>query len=162
MRPIRLQSSQQNRPYKTINTASYYIVIQNTSFLYYNVAWKGGSFTSPFYPLWIVSICFTQTPPTHFIKIKWAKDLSFCHTKRRKKRDDFLLPKSSLFLDERTKNLSYFVCSSTKNMRTVWLHSILFLQVKSIESSLDDSTKKVVVFGRLLSSKHSLPKINLV
>lgn len=143
MRPIRLQSSQQNRPYKTINTASYHIVIQSTSFLYYNVAWKGGSFTFPFYPLWIVSICFTQTPPTHFIKIKWAKDLSFCHTKRR-------------------KNLSYFVCSSTKNMRTVWLHSILFLQVKSIESSLDDSTKKVVVFVRLLSSKHSLPKINLV
>lgn len=97
MRPIRLQSSQQNRPYKTINTASYHIVIQNTSFLYYNVAWKGGSFTFPFYPLWIVSICFTQTPPTHFIKIKWAKNLSFCHTKRRKKRDDFLLPKSSLF-----------------------------------------------------------------
>ena len=55
-----------------------------------------------------------------------------------------------------SKNLSYFVCSSTKNMRTVWLHSILFLQVKSVESSLDDSTKKVVVFGRLLSSKHSL------
>lgn len=163
MRPIRLQSSQQNSKYKPINTAvSYHIVIQITSFLYYNVAWKGGSFTFPFYPLWIVSICFTQTPPTHFIKIKWAKDLSFCHTKRRKKRDDFLLPKSSLFLDERTKNLSYFVCSSTKNMRTVWLHSILFLQVKSIESSLDDSTKKVVVFGRLLSSKHSLPKINLV
>ena len=162
MRPIRLQSSQQNRPYKTINTASYHIVIQSTSFLYYNVAWKGGSFTFPFYPLWSVSICFTQTPPTHFIKIKWAKDLSFCHTKRRKKRDDFLLPKSSLFLDERTKNLSYFVCSSTKNMRTVWLHSILFLEVKSIESSLDDSTKKVVVFGRLLSSNHSLPKINLV
>ena len=146
MRPIRLQSSQQNSKYKTINTASYHIVIQSTSFLYYNVAWKGGSFTFPFYPLWIVSICFTQTPPTHFIKIKWAKDLSFCHTKRRKKRDDFLLPKSSLFLDERTKNLSYFVCSSTKNMRTVWLHSILFLQVKGIESSLDDSTKKVVVF----------------
>ena len=94
---MRLQSSQQNRPYKTINTASYHIVIQSTSFLYYNVAWKGGSFTFPFYPLWIVSICFTQTPPTHFIKIKWAKDLSFCHTKRRKKRDDFLLPKSSLF-----------------------------------------------------------------
>lgn len=163
MRPIRLQSSQQNSKYKPINTAvSYHIVIQITSFLYYNVAWKGGSFTFPFYPLWIVSICFTQTPPTHFIKIKWAKDLSFCHTKRRKKRDDFLLPKSSLFLDERTKNLSYFVCSSTKNMRTVWLHSILFLQVKSIESSKDDSTKKVVVFGRLLSSKHSLPKINLV
>ena len=138
MRPIRLQSSQQNRKHKTINTAaSYHIVIQSTSFLYYNVAWKGGSFTFPFYPLWIVSICFTQTPPTHFIKIKWAKDLSFCHTKRR-------------------KNLSYFVCSSTKNMRTVWLHSILFLQVKSIESSLDDSTKKGVVFGRLLSSKHSL------
>ena len=85
MRPIRLQSSQQNRPYKTINTASYHIVIQSTSFLYYNVAWKGGSFTFPFYPLWIVSICFTQTPPTHFIKIKWAKDLSFCHTKRRKR-----------------------------------------------------------------------------
>uniref|UniRef100_A0A8B3F2L4 Uncharacterized protein n=1 Tax=Lactococcus lactis subsp. lactis bv. diacetylactis TaxID=44688 RepID=A0A8B3F2L4_LACLL len=58
---------------------------------------KRGSFTFPFYPLWIVSICFTQTPPTHFIKIKWAKNLSFCHTKRRKKRDDFLLPKSSLF-----------------------------------------------------------------
>ncbi|ARE02388.1 hypothetical protein LLUL8_pB27 (plasmid) [Lactococcus lactis subsp. lactis] len=86
----------------------------------------------------------------------------FLSYKKKKKRDDFLLPKSSLFLDERTKNLSYFVCSSTKNMRTVWLHSILFLQVKSIESSLDDSTKKVVVFGRLLSSKHSLPKINLV
>ncbi|MCS8588108.1 hypothetical protein EFE10_08640 [Leuconostoc citreum] len=33
----------------------------------------------------MVSICFTQTPPTHFIKIKWAKDLSFCHTKRRKR-----------------------------------------------------------------------------
>ena len=80
---------------------------------------------------------------SHFIKIKWEKDLSFCHTKRR-------------------KNFSYFVCSSTKNMRTVLLHSILFLQVKSIESSKDDSTKKVVVFGRLLSSKHSLPKINLV
>lgn len=80
---------------------------------------------------------------SHFIKIKWEKDLSFCHTKRR-------------------KNFSYFVCSSTKNMRTVLLHSILFLQVKSIESSSDDSTKKVVVFGRLLSSKHSLPKINLV
>lgn len=41
-------------------------------------------------------------------------------------------------------------------------NTFLFLQVKSIESSLDDSTKKVVVFGRLLSSKHSLPKINLV
>ncbi len=65
-------------------------------------------------------------------------------------------------MDERTKNLSYFVCSSTKNMRTVLLHSVLFLQVKSIESSSYDSTKKVVVFGRLLSSKHSLPKINLV
>lgn len=165
MRPIRLQSSQQNRPYKTINTASYHIVIQSTSFLYYNVAWKGGSFTFPFYPLWIVSICFTQTPPTHFIKIKWAKDLSFCHTKRRKKRrfsSSEIVPLFSKTMDERTKNLSYFVCSSTKNMRTVWLHSILFLQVKSIESSLDDSTKKVVVFGRLLSSKHSLPKINLV
>lgn len=94
---MRLQSSQQNRKYKPTNTASYHIVIQSTSFLYYNVAWKGESFTFPFYPLWIVSICFTQTPPTHFIKIKWAKDLSFCHTKRRKKRDDFLLPKSSLF-----------------------------------------------------------------
>ena len=118
MRPIRLQSSQQNRPYKTINTASYHIVIQSTSFLYYNVAWKGGSFTFPFYPLWIVSICFTQTPPTHFIKIKWAKDLSFCHTKRRKKRDDFLLPKSSLFfsktMDEQTKYERFFVRSSTK------------------------------------------------
>ena len=44
-------------------------------------------------------------------------------------------------------------------MRTVWLHSILFLQVKSIESSLDDSTKKVVVFGRLLSSKGSVFEI---
>ena len=94
---MRLQSSQQNRKHKTINTASYHIVIQSTSFMYYNMAWKGGSFTFPFYPLWIVSICFTQTPPTHFIKIKWVKDLSFCHTKRRKKRDDFLLPKSSLF-----------------------------------------------------------------
>ena len=118
MRPIRLQSSQQNRPYKTINTASYHIVIQSTSFLYYNVAWKGGSFTFPFYPLWIVSICFTQTPPTHFIFIKWAKDLSFCHTKRRKKRDDFLLPKSSLFfsktMDEQTKYERFFVRSSTK------------------------------------------------
>ena len=89
MRPIRLQSSQQNRKYKPINTASYHIVIQSTSFLYYNVAWKGGSFTFPFYPLWIVSICFTQTPPTHSIKIKWAKDLSFCHTKRRKKKRRF-------------------------------------------------------------------------
>lgn len=163
---MRLQSSQQNRKYKSINTASYHIVIQSTSFLYYNVAWKGESETSPFYPLWIVSICFRQTPPTHFIKIKWAKDLSFCHTKRRKKRDDFLLPKSSLFFLKPWMNEPKFerflVRSSTKNMRTVWLHSILFLQVKSIESSLNDSTKKVVVFGRLLSSKHSLPKINLV
>ena len=145
MRPIRLQSSQQNRPYKTINTASYHIVIQITSFLYYNVAWKGGSFTFPFYPLWIVSICFTQTPPTHFIKIKWAKNLSFCHTKRRKKKRRFssseIVPLFSKTMDERTKNLSYFVCSSTKNMRTVLLHSILFLQVKSIESSSYDSTK---------------------
>ncbi|MFW8054370.1 hypothetical protein, partial [Vagococcus fluvialis] len=73
-----------------------------------------------------------------------------------------IVPLFSKTMDERTKNLSYFVCSSTKNMRTVWLHSILFLQVKGIESSKDDSTKKVVVFGRLLSSKHSLPKINLV
>lgn len=162
---MRLQSSQQNRKYKTINTASYHIVIQSTSFLYYNVAWKGGSFTFPFYPLWIVSICFRQTPPTHFIKIKWAKDLSFCHTKRRKKEtfsSSEIVPLFSKTMDEQTKYLSYFVCSFTKNMRTVWLHSILFLQVKSIESSLDDSTKKVVVFGRLLSSKHSLPKINLV
>ena len=145
MRPIRLQSSQQNRPYKSINTASYHIVIQSTSFLYYNVAWKGGSFTFPFYPLWIVSICFTQTPNAHLIKIKWAKDLSFCHTKRRKKRrfsSSEIVPLFSKTMDERTKNLSYFVCSSTKNMRTVWLHSILFLQVKSIESSSYDSTKK--------------------
>ena len=145
MRPIRLQSSQQNRKYKPTNTASYHIVIQITSFLYYNVAWKGGSFTFPFYPLWIVSICFTQTPPTHFIKIKWAKNLSFCHTKRRKKKRRFssseIVPLFSKTMDERTKNLSYFVCTSTKNMRTVLLHSILFLQVKSIESSSYDSTK---------------------
>lgn len=115
---MRLQSSQQNRKYKTINTASYHIVIQSTSFLYYNVAWKGGSFTFPFYPLWIVSICFRQTPPTHFIKIKWAKDLSFCHTKRRKKRrfsSSEIVPLFSKTMDERTKNLSYFVCSSTAN-----------------------------------------------
>ena len=127
---------------------------------------KGGSFTFPFYPLWIVSICFTQTPPTHFIKIKWAKDLSFCMTKRRKKRDEFRLPKSSLFFLKPWMNepkiSRILVRSSTKNMRTVWLHPILFLQVKTIESSSYDSTKKVVVFGRLLSSKHSLPKINLV
>ena len=118
MRPIRLQSSQQNRPYKTINTASYHIVIQNTSFLYYNVAWKGGSFTFPFYPLWIVSICFTQTPPTHFIKIKWAKDLSFCHTKRRKKEGRFrkkkIVPLFSKTMDEQTKYERFFVRSSTK------------------------------------------------
>ena len=118
MRPIRLQSSQQNRPYKTINTASYHIVIQSTSFLYYNVAWKGGSFTFPFYPLWIVSICFTQTPPTHFIKIKWAKDLSFCHTKRRKKKRRFssseIVPLFSKTMDEQTKYERFFVRSSTK------------------------------------------------
>lgn len=35
---------------------------------------------------WIVSICFTRTPPTHFIKIKWAKDLSFVIQKEEKKR----------------------------------------------------------------------------
>lgn len=117
MRPIRLQSSQQNRKYKTINTASYHIVIQNTSFLYYNVAWKGGSFTFPFYPLWIVSICFRQTPPTHFIKIKWAKDLSFCHTKRRKKEtfsSSEIVPLFSKTMDEQTKYERFFVCSSTK------------------------------------------------
>ena len=118
MRPIRLQSSQQNRKYKPINTASYHIVIQSTSFLYYNVAWKGGSFTSPFYPLWIVSICFTQTPPTHFIKIKWAKNLSFCHTKRRKKKRRFssseIVPLFSKNMDEQIKYERFFVRSSIK------------------------------------------------
>ncbi len=44
-------------------------------------------------------------------------------------------------MDEQTKYERFFIRLSTKNMRTVWLHSILFLQVKSIESSLDDSTK---------------------
>lgn len=99
---------------------------------------------------WIVSICFTRTPPTHFIKIKWAKIFLFVIQKEEKKETIFFFqnrPSFSKTMDERTKNLSYFVCSSTKNMRTVWFHSILFLQVKSIESSLDDSTKKVVVFG---------------
>ena len=96
---------------------------------------KGGSFTFPFYPLWIVSICFTQTPPTHFIKIKWAKDLSFCMTKRRKKRDEFRLPKSSLFFLKPWMNepkiSRILVRSSTKNMRPVSLQSILVLQVKN-------------------------------
>ena len=110
MRPIRLQSSQQNRPYKTINTASYHIVIQSTSFLYYNVAWKGGSFTFPFYPLWIVSICFTQTPPTHFIKIKWAKDFSFCMTKRRKKETIFFFRnRPSFWMNEQKISRILFV-----------------------------------------------------
>ena len=101
-----------------------------------------------------------------FYKNKMGKRSFFLSYKKKKKKRRFssseIVPLFSKTMDEQTKNLSYFVCSSTKNMRTVWLHSILFLQVKSIESSLDDSTKKVVVFGRLLSSKHSLPKINLV
>ena len=97
MRPIRLQSSQQNRPYKTINTASYHIVIQSTSFLYYNVAWKGGSFTFPFYPVGILSSWFTRTPPCPFYKNKMGKRSFFLSYKKKKKRDDFLLPKSSLF-----------------------------------------------------------------
>ena len=101
-----------------------------------------------------------------FYKNKMGKRSFFLSYKKKKKKRRFssseIVPHFSKTMDERTKNLSYFVCSSTKNMRTVWLHSILFLQVKIIESSEDDSTKKVVVFGRLLSSKHSLPKINLV
>jgi len=65
-----------------------------------------------------VSICFTQTPPTHFIKIKWAKDLSFCHTKRRKKEGRFssseIVPLFSKTMDEQTKYERFFVRSSTK------------------------------------------------
>ncbi|MDM5143059.1 hypothetical protein ICE98_00130 [Lactococcus lactis] len=100
-----------------------------------------------------------------FYKNKMGKRSFFLSYKKKKKRTIFFFrnrPSFSKTMDEQTKYERFFVCSSTKNMRTVLLHSILFLQVKSIESSLDDSTKKVVVFGRLLSSKHSLPKINLV
>ena len=126
---MRLQSSQQNRKYKTINTASYHIVIQNTSFLYYNVAWKGGSFTFPFYPLWIVSICFTQTPPTHFIKIKWAKDLSFCHTKRRKKETIFFF-----------RNRPSFWMNEQKISRILFVHPLKICEqygfIQSIFSSI--------------------------
>ena len=101
-----------------------------------------------------------------FYKNKMGKRSFFLYDKKKKKKRRFssseIVPLFSKTMDEQTKNLSYFVCSSTKNMRTVWLHSIQYLQVKSIESSTADSTKTVVVFGRLLSSKHSLPKINLV
>ena len=80
-----------------------------------------------------------------FYKNKMGKRSFFLSYKKKKKKRRFssseIVPLFSKTMDERTKNLSYFVCSSTKNMRTVWLHSILFLQVKSIESSLDDSTK---------------------
>lgn len=101
-----------------------------------------------------------------FYKNKMGKRSFFLSYKKKKKKRRFssseIVPLFSKTMDEQTKYERFFVRSSTKNMRTVWLHSILFLQVKSIESSKDDSTKKVVVFGRLLSSKHSLPKINLV
>ncbi len=146
MRPIRLQSSQQNRKYKTINTASYHIVIQSTSFLYYNVAWKGGKFHFPLLsPLDCVDLLYANaTYPFYFYKM--GKRSFFLYDKKKKKKRQFssseIVPLFSKTMDERTKNLSYFVCSSTKNMRTVWLHSILFLQVKSIESSLDDQDKK--------------------
>ena len=118
MRPIRLQSSQQNRKYKTINTASYYIVIQNTSFLYYNVAWKGGKFHFPLLsPLDCVDLLYANaTYP--FYKNKMGKRSFFLYDKKKKKRDDFLLPKSSLFfsktMDEQTKYERFFVRSSTK------------------------------------------------
>ena len=59
----------------------------------------------------------------------------FCHTKRRKKRDEFRLPKSSLFFLKPWMNEPkferFFVRSSTKNMRPVSLQSILVLQVKN-------------------------------
>jgi len=127
---------------------------------------KRGKFHFPLLsPLDCVDLLYANaTCP--FYKNKMGKRSFFLYDKKKKKKRRFssseIVPLFSKTMDERTKNLSYFVCSSTKNMRTVWLHSILFLQVKSIESSSYDSTKKVVVLGRLLSSKHSLPKINLV
>ncbi|WP_270251865.1 hypothetical protein, partial [Lactococcus garvieae] len=100
------------------------------------------------------------------IKIKWAKDLSFCHTKRRKKRDDFLLPKSSLFFLKPWMN-------EQKISRILFVHPLKiceqygFIQSCSYKSKASNrprtiQQKKVVVFGRLLSSKHSLPKMVLL
>ena len=72
--------------------------------------------------------------------VRWAlwgtlQQNPFCHTKRRKKRDEFRLPKSSLFFLKPWMNEPKFerflVRSSTKNMRPVSLQSILVLQVKN-------------------------------
>ncbi|MFI3705039.1 hypothetical protein VBI28_05980 [Streptococcus parauberis] len=91
---------------------------------------------------------------SHFIKIKWAKDLSF------------RLPKSSLIFLKPWMN-------KQKISRILFVHPLKiceqygFIQSCSYKSKALNrprtiQQKKVVVFGRLLSSKHSLPKINLV
>lgn len=90
---------------------------------------------------WIVSICFTRTPPTHFIKIKWAKDLSFCHTKRRKKRDDFLLPKSSLFFLKPWMN-------EQKISRILFVHPLKYANSMVSFNPVLTSQKHRIVLGR--------------
>ncbi|WP_351763850.1 hypothetical protein, partial [Streptomyces sp. NPDC002039] len=57
----------------------------------------------------------------------------FLSYKKKKKKRRFssseIVPLFSKTMDEQTKYERFFIRSSTKNMRTVWLHSILFLQV---------------------------------
>ena len=83
-----------------------------------------------------------------------------------KKRDDFLLQKSSLFFLKPWMN-------EQKISRILFVHPLKiceqygFIQSCSYKSKASNrprtiQQKKVVVFGRLLSSKHSLPKIYLV
>ena len=148
---MRLQSSQQNRKYKTINTGKLSHCNTKHFVLVLQCGLKRGKFHFPLLsPLDCVDLLYANANcPFYFYKM--GKRHFFLSYKKKKKKRRFssskIVPLFSKTMDERTKNLSYFVCSSTKNMRTVWFHSILFLQVKSIESSLDDSTKKVVVFG---------------
>ena len=97
MRPIRLQSSQQNRPYKTINTGKLLHCNTNHFVLVLQCCLKRGKFHFPLLsPLDCVDLLYANaTYP--FYKNKMGKRSFFLSYKKKKKRDDFLLPKSSLF-----------------------------------------------------------------
>jgi hypothetical protein len=79
---------------------------------------KGEVSLSPFIPFGLFDLLYANaTYP--FYKNKMGKRSFFLSYKKKKKKRRFssseIVPLFSKTMDERTKNLSYFVCSSTSN-----------------------------------------------
>ena len=118
MRPIRLQSSQQNRKYKPINTGKLSHCNTKHFVLVLQCGLKRGKFHFPLLsPLDCVDLLYANaTYP--FYKNKMGKRSFFLSYKKKKKKRRFssseIVPLFSKTMDEQTKYERFFVRSSTK------------------------------------------------